>query len=127
MAGNTTRISDAEWKVMQVVWEKHPITAAEILAALSGDVPWKDRTVKTLINRLLNKGVLGYEKQGKAYIYHPLVSREASIGWETQGFLDRVFGGSLKPMLAHFVDQEALSKEDVRELIDYLEDRMPDE
>jgi len=127
MSLNETKISEAEWKVMQVIWHRHPIAAADILAELSGEVPWKDKTVKTLINRLVNKGVLGFEKQGKAYLYHPLVSRAESVGRETRGFLDRVFGGSLKPMLAHFVDQEELSKEDLRELIDYLEDRIPDE
>lgn len=109
-------ISDAEHKVMKIVWKDNPITGMEIIKKLMEITEWKPNTIKTFINRLLNKGAIGYEKSGRGYNYHPLVEETDFYKNESRLFLKRIFGGSLKPMLATMVENEDLSLEDVEEL-----------
>lgn len=114
---NTPNISDAEWEVMRAIWEKHPITAAEIIERLSRlTPPWHPKTVRTLLARLVKKGALKYAEIGRSYQYTPLVSEEECVAAESDSFVERIFGGSLKPMLAHFIEQKRLSRADIEEL-----------
>jgi BlaI family penicillinase repressor len=117
------RISETEWEVMKVVWGKSPISANEIVDILSEDDTWHPKTTKTLINRLVKKGALEYDKQGRAYIYRPAVKEADCVKAVSQSFLDRVFSGGLKPLLAHFVGQKRLSPDDAKELKRLLEER----
>src|SRR5215471_13875795 len=110
------RISDAEWQVMDVIWSRAPVTASEIVDALAGRSEWNPRTIKTMLNRLVGKGALKYELDGKRYIYRPAVSREASVRGESRSFLRRVFGGDVGPMLAHFVEDARLSPQQIDQL-----------
>ena len=113
---NVPKISDAEWLVMQVVWRKSPITAAEVVEALASTTTWKPKTTMTLLNRLVKKGVLGFEKKGRAHHYYPLVEQTERVKAENRSFLRRVYGGALKPMLVDFLEEAELSKEDIEEL-----------
>lgn len=111
----TIQISEAEAQVMQVLWERHPQTAEEVCEALSGQ-GWQDATIKTLLNRLLNKGAISAQKDGRRYLYAPALEREDWLANESQGFLDRMFNGRLAPLVAHFSQHKALSKADIAEL-----------
>lgn len=107
---------------MNVIWERAPVTAEEVIRRLrEGDASWHFRTVKTYLGRLVQKKVLAFQKQGRAYLYRPLVSREECVEAASRGFLNLVFGGSLKPMLAYFVEHKKLSAKEVRELKAILE------
>jgi BlaI family transcriptional regulator, penicillinase repressor len=118
------RISETEWEVMKVVWSKAPCSAGEIIETLtSTDPTWHPRTVKTFLTRLVGKKALGFRKEGRAYLYRPLVEETECVAAASDSFLDRVFGGSLKPMLAHFVEQRRLSPEEIRELKNLLDER----
>ncbi len=111
------RISETEWEVMKVVWEQAPCSASQIIAALNGrGGDWHPKTVKAFLNRLIKKKALGFKVEGRAYLYHPLASQNECADAASQSFLERVFGGSFKPMLAHFVARKRLSKEEIREL-----------
>ena len=110
------RISDAEWTVMKVLWERSPLPASDIIAQLEQREQWHPKTIKTLIGRLVGKGALGFTKDGKAYLYRPLVSETDCAGAASDAFLSRVFGGSLKPMLAHFVEKKRLSPDELKDL-----------
>jgi BlaI family penicillinase repressor len=122
----TPKITDTEWEVMRVVWGKHPITAAEVIERLSaGDASWHPKTARTLLARLVQKGALEYEAQGRAYVYEPRVSERECIEAASASFLDRVFGGSLRPMLTHFVEREELSREDLAALRKLLQKGKP--
>jgi BlaI family penicillinase repressor len=115
------RISGAEWEVMKAIWRHHPCTADEIIAQLvKSDPVWHPKTIRTFLNRLVKKGALGFEKDGRAYLYRPLVSESDCINAASESFLARVFGGSLKPMLAHFVEQKKLSAKEIRDLREIL-------
>ncbi len=114
---NIPRISETEWEVMKVVWAQAPCSASQVIEALRiTDASWHPRTVKAFLNRLVRKKALGFSKEGRAYVYRPLVRREDCVDAASESFLERVFGGSLKPMLAHFVEREKLSADEIREL-----------
>src|SRR5438552_17818033 len=117
------KISEAEWEVMKVLWAKAPLSAGEIIAALSTQDVWHPKTVKTLLNRLMKKKALGFQKEGRAYLYRPLVKEVDCVKAVSASFLERVFGGSLQPMLAHFVEHRNLSAAEIRELKRLLEEK----
>jgi len=110
------KISDAEWLVLETLWENQPAGANAVVSALASRTDWKPNTIKTLINRLVKKKVVGFEKQGRAHLYFPLVSRAKIVEKERQGFLKRFFKGAFTPMVANMVDNQALSSEEIREL-----------
>ena len=102
---------------MKVVWSQGPCSAGQIIAVLQeADASWHPRTAKAFLNRLVKKKALGFSKEGRAYLYRPLVRQEECVDAASESFLERVFGGSLKPMLAHFVQQHKLSPDEIREL-----------
>jgi BlaI family penicillinase repressor len=118
------RISETEWEVLRVVWAKAPCTAGEVIAALvRADPSWHPKTIKTFLNRLTGKRALGFRKEGRAYIYRPLVTEDEYVSAVSETFLERVFGGALKPMLAHFVERKKLSAEEIRELKKLLKEK----
>ena len=110
------KISETEWEVMQVLWASSPLSAEAIIAKLAAQDDWHPKTAKTLLNRLVKKKALGFEKDGRAYLYHPLVKEAECVKAASDSFLDRVFGGSLTPMLAHFVEHKRMSAEEIRAL-----------
>lgn len=114
-------ISDAEAVVMEVLWERHPQGADEVVAALAHS-DWAEPTIKTLLNRLLNKGVIRAAKEGRRYLYFPVLAREAWIAQQSEGLVQRLFGGRVAPLVAHFSHQGALSKADIAELRKLLEE-----
>jgi BlaI family penicillinase repressor len=117
------RISDAEWKVKRIVWEQEPCSASEIISALPPQRQggWHPKTVKAFLNRLVKKKALGFKLDGRAYLYYPLVRQSECTEAASGSFLDRVFGGALKPMVAHFVEHKRLSQKEIRELRDLLD------
>lgn len=117
------RISETEWEIMRVVWARSPVTAADIIDELSKTDPtWHPVTAKTLLNRLVKKGALGYSLDGRAYVYRALVRERDCVNAVSSSFLDRVFGGSLSTMVAHFVENRKLSPKQVKELRKMLDE-----
>lgn len=110
------QISEAESVVMEVLWTQAPQTAEEVIAAVAQARNWKEPTVKTLLNRLLNKGAIRAERDGRRYLYSPVLTREQWVQGESSSLLQRVFGGRVAPLVAHFSQHGALSKADVDEL-----------
>lgn len=97
------RISESEWKVMEVVWADPPVTAQQVTSSLGKAENWKPQTVKTLLARLIKKGALRAEAEGNRFLYFPEVERNAAVTAETGCFLDRISRGSLAPMLAQLL------------------------
>lgn len=110
------RISDAEYAVMEALWQKSPQTAAEVCDQVCEQRGWSMPTVKTLLARLVTKGVLATQPDGRRFLYTPLVAREAYVGTESRRLVDRLFGGRAAPLFAHLAESEALSAEDIAEI-----------
>lgn len=121
MKQSMPRISESEWVVMKEIWKEHPRTASELIQLLEGRSSWSPTTIKTLLSRLVDKGALGFEKRGREYFYHPLVSETACVRAESASFLERVFGGALAPMLAAFIEQKSIPQEELDQLKRLLE------
>jgi BlaI family penicillinase repressor len=118
------KISETEWEVMKVVWGRTPCSAGDVITALvNTDPSWHPKTIKTFLNRLVGKKALGFRKEGRAYFYRPLVTERECVHAASETFLERVFGGALQPMLAHFVGRKKLSTGEIRELKKLLEEK----
>ena len=118
-------ISEAESHVMDVLWRAGRLPADEVAAALADAHQWQEATVKTLLNRLLKKGAIDAEKDGRRFLYGAVLTREQWVGSESTSMLERLFGGRVAPLVAHFSAQRKLSKADVaelRRLIDGMDD-----
>lgn len=110
------QISDAEWEIMKVLWQSPGLSAADVHEKLAPRQQWHSKTVRTMLNRLLNKGVLEAAIVDRLYRYTPLLSRDECISAASSTFMSRVFDGAFSPMLAHFVKTSPLSKKDRAEL-----------
>ena len=111
-----SKISGAESHIMEALWTKGALTAEEIVQTVGPAQEWGEATVKTLINRLLKKKALASERSGGRALYRALVSREEYVTGESQGLLDRLFGGQLAPLVAHFTAERAVSPQDLARL-----------
>lgn len=109
-----TRISEAEWKVMEVVWADPPVTAQQVIDEVGEIEEWKPRTVKSLLSRLIKKKALRAGTEGNRFLYFPSVARAEAVMAETNSFLQRISRGSLIPMLAQVVkSKRQLSDEEI--------------
>jgi BlaI family transcriptional regulator, penicillinase repressor len=113
---NLPKISDAEWEVMRVIWARSPLTANQVVQSLSPRRDWSPRTIKTMLNRLVNKGALAFDTQGNRYLYRPKVTHEQCMRLESRSFVDRVFGGAAGAMINYFVQHESLTEDEIAEL-----------
>ncbi len=112
----TPKISESEQLVMRIIWAEGPVTSRRIIEVLSEQTTWKPKTVSTLLNRLLKKGAIAYEGSGRKYRYYPLIEEAEFVKTESRSFLKRVFGGSVKPLLAAMAENSDLTLEDIEEL-----------
>ena len=110
------RISDAEHAVMEVLWQRAPLTATEVADALADAREWSLQTVKTLLSRLTNKGAVSYDQDGRRYLYSPILAREDYVGDESRRLVDRLFGGRAAPLIAHLAEQQKFTAEDLAEI-----------
>jgi len=129
-----TEISNAEFEVLEALWQHYPASANEIIAKLnesraadSGadnnqEKQWHDKTVKTLLNRLVKKQAISFEKQQRHYLYSPLLEREAYTLKESKSLVERMFSGKLAPLVAGFAKQNDLNKDDISALKSLISD-----
>lgn len=110
------RISDAEHAVMEVLWEEAPLAAADVADRVDPARGWSARTVKTLLSRLLSKGAIVHEEDGRRYLYRPSIARQDFLERESEKLLDRMFGGRVTPLVAHLAERNRLSPQDIAEI-----------
>ncbi len=108
-------ITGSEWAVMKIVWNEPPKTLQDILGSLK-HTEWSTTTIQTYLSRLVKKGALTTERQGKGYLYYPTVSENDCQLAESKTFLSRVYDGSLSQMVKGFVKSGNLSEEEWNEL-----------
>ena len=116
------KISDAEHAVMEVLWDKSPLTAQEVVERVPAERDWSANTVKTLLGRLLAKNIIAHEEEGRRYRYRPLVQRADYVAGESRKLMDRLFGGKLTPLVAHLAERDQITDEDIAEIEALLKD-----
>lgn len=120
-------ISDGEYEIMKVIWEKHPAYAKDIIDQLGEKMNWTPQTIKTMINRLLKKEVIGYEKDGRQYAYYPLIEQELYLKSESKSFFSKFYNNSISQVVNYFVDDHKVTKEDIEALRKLLDEVDTDE
>ena len=113
-------ITESEWKIMKVLWAKSPLGAYDIIEALARE-QWHQNTIKTMLARLTKKKALKVTKYKNLHLYSPLITEEDGVHAESEDFLQRVFGGAIRPLLVHFARRQKLTKADIEELKRILE------
>ena len=111
----TITVSPAEWQVMEVLWQE-PHTLMELVRILGDTEGWAKSTVTTLVRRLEQKGVIGYEAEGRTKTFRPIVTREEVVAQQSESLLKRAYNGSLGLFLSTMVRQNDLTREDIDEL-----------
>ncbi len=117
------QISDSEWIIMKVIWQYHSISANEIVDHLSTEVDWAPKTIKTMLNRLVTKEIIGFTKNGRSYLYHPLISSSQTIKEENNSFIEKVYNGDFSSLLASFIEQNEFSDDEIDEFKKILESK----
>jgi predicted transcriptional regulator len=110
------RASESELQVLSALWDEAPQTAADLTRRIGTINGWTQATVKTLLARLVQKGAVTAEADGRRYLYRPAIDRAEAVGEESQRFVDRLFGGRVSPLIAHLAEREALSDTDIAEI-----------
>lgn len=118
-------ISPAEWEVMKVLWERGPLAARDVFAALPDDRDWAYKTVKTLLSRLVAKGALEYDQIGNSYLYRAAVAQEQMSRQEIQSVFSRIVSKAISPVLAHMIEEADLTDEDIELLKQTLQQKRP--
>jgi BlaI family transcriptional regulator, penicillinase repressor len=121
MAKDVPNIAESEWEIMKILWENSPRTANEVVSALQGKADWKPKTIRTLLDRLMKKKVVGVNKEQRVYTFYPLYAEEECQRAEAKSFLKRIYGGTMKSMLVHFIEDDALSEKDMNEIRQMLD------
>ena len=116
------QISEAEFEVMKIVWQYAPVSTNEITDRLMKTTSWGAKTIQTLIKRLTNKGALTYEKEGRVYVYTPLVKEYEYISQQSNSFLRRFYDGDITAMLSAYIKNDRLSAEEIGTLRSILDD-----
>ena len=122
MTENQPGISDAEWQVMHEIWRSEPITSGKVTAQLGESTDWTPGTIKTLLHRLVQKGVLDFQRKGNRYLYRSNFSEAECIDHASGQLLHTVFKGRPVPMLAYLVESARLSGTEVEALREMLTD-----
>ncbi len=118
-------ISDAELEVMTIVWKDSPITAKQIIEQLPKSLGWSDKTVKTLLNRLVKKNALSYTSVGREYLYSPIIQKQNVQAEVSNQILNRLFNGKLSSMVSYFAQNEKLTKSEIEELESIIKEIKP--
>ncbi|MGC7872903.1 BlaI/MecI/CopY family transcriptional regulator [Desulfosporosinus sp. SYSU MS00001] len=124
MKHTACKISEAEWQVMKVLWEKSPLTATQIIGCLKPETQWNPKTIHTLIARLVKKEALAVNKDANLFQYYPIVSKEECMREETKSFLHKVYDGSIHLLVANFVKNESLSPQEIERLRKLLDEKV---
>lgn len=118
---NIIKISDAEYEIMKIIWdEEGEVTTACIIERLGEDNPWKHTTILTLAKRLVDKNVLKVRKEGRVNYYSPTISKDEYKSYQADDFIEDMYGGNIKSLIASLYDNKKIDKEDIKELKDWI-------
>lgn len=114
-------LSEAEWNIMESLWEESPKVGSRIVADMAGRVGWSRSTTLTMLKRMTEKGMIACEDNGRMRVYVPLIERETAVKKETDNFLKRVYHGSASMLVSSFIKKQRLTAEELSELREILD------
>jgi BlaI family penicillinase repressor len=116
------KLTDSEWRIMTLLWQRHPVTAREIADGLPAEVKWAYTTIKTLLSRLVEKQAVSEQKRGNISLYSPIVSRNQARKEEVVSLIAKAFGGAVEPMIDFLAEERGMSEDKRKQLLDLLDD-----
>lgn len=116
------QISESEFEVMKLIWKYAPISTNDITERLTKTTAWSPKTIQTLIKRLVTKGAITYEKQGRMFVYTPLINETEYVGQQSRSFLARFYDGNIAAMLSSYIKNDKLSRDELAALRALLTD-----
>ncbi|WP_225744977.1 CopY/TcrY family copper transport repressor [Marinilactibacillus sp. Marseille-P9653] len=114
-------ITDAEWEVMRAVWANVRVTSKEVISILKGKMDWKQATIKTLLGRLVEKGVLNTEQEGRKYIYSANIEEKEAVRSFTNDIFDRICRKNVGNVIESIIKDHTLSFDDIQRIEEILE------
>lgn len=117
------KLTEPEWLIMNALWNGHPAKARDVAGRLPAKVDWAYTTVKTMLDRLVEKKAVKKSKRGNTGLYEPLLSRRQARSTAVRMMLNQAFDGAFGPMMHFLVKDEKLSNKDRKELIKILSDK----
>ena len=120
------KISEAEYKIMEFIWENYPINTNDITNKLIEKTKWNEKTIHTLISRLAKKGVISYIKEGRQFVYSPAFDKQEYLNQQNKSFLNKFYNGTLNLMVMNFMQKNKLSKQEIEELKKILDNKKED-
>ncbi len=114
------QISEAEFEVMKVIWQKAPVSTTEVTDELTQRTDWSPKTIQTMLKRLVNKNALTYQKNGRVFVYSPLIGESEYLEHKSRSFLHRYFHGDLTALVSSYLDNDQLTDSDIDTLRDLL-------
>jgi BlaI family penicillinase repressor len=121
MDNDNVKITNAEWIIMEALWEKSPQSLSDIIESIKEKVGWSYKTYDAFMRRLLNKKAVDFKMEHGIRQYSPLVSKQELVNHETKSFVDRIYNGSTENLMAHFLNQKQITKEEKKRLLNLLE------
>lgn len=123
-AGDTRsyKISEAEWAVLDILWQRGPVSASQVRTSLAEKTGWSLGAVRSFLNRLIAKGVVRLLDDEPIYRYEPVFDRETLLRQESTGFLEKHFGGTVSALVAHFLKNEEVPADEIKRLKKLLND-----
>ena len=116
------KITESEWEVLSVLWERGPVSASQVTVSLKPKTGWSLGAVRTFLTRMVNKGVVQILDDEPIFRYEALFDHETLVHHESRSFLDKYFGGTFHALVAHYLDKEDVSPEEIRRLKKLLQD-----
>lgn len=114
-------LSDSEWKIMKLLWEKSPYTLGELTKRLEDATGWTRATIFVMLKRLIAKGAVRVNEEARVHEYYPTIKRTDVAPEETESFLNRVYDGSVGMLFTALTERKSLSNEDIAELRQILD------
>jgi len=121
------KLSKSEWQIMNALWQKNPATARELMDKLPSGVKWAYTTVKTMLNRLVEKKVLAEHKQGNTSLYKPLITQRKARLNAFKSLLDQAFNGATGPLVHFLIEEQTLSDKQKQEILNVLQEKNKEE
>jgi BlaI family penicillinase repressor len=117
------KLTEAEWQVMNALWEKYPATARDVMDRLPKGVNWAYTTIKTMLNRLVDKNAVTENKNGNTSFYKPMVTRKKARSKAFKSLLDVAFDGAMGPLVHFMIEEQKLSKKQKEEILKVLQEK----
>lgn len=114
------KLTNAEWSLMECLWEQSPRTAMQAVDYMKKSVGWAKSTTLTMLRRMTDKGLIDCDKSGKTRFYKPVVRRSNAMERETKDFINRVYCGSVGLMVSSMVEKQELTQKEINELYKIL-------